>query len=59
MSLTEGQIQEITEKAKAWVTSPEGKKQIKETLKRIDEIKRELHEARQVDWRSLDRPMTI
>jgi len=53
------EIHKVAEKAGRWAASPEGKQRINELLLEAKECTEKLNRARQVNWRNLNRPMTI
>lgn len=48
-----------TERIVAWVQSPEGRQRIQQAFDEAERKLAELHEARRLDWRILQEPMTL
>ena len=51
----EDKIIEMTKR----VNSPEGQKIIREAMEKAEQMKRELDEARKIDWQTLHQPFDI
>lgn len=50
---------ESAERARAWVSSDEGRKQIEELLRRAKEARRRLAKARRINPKRLHQPVTL
>jgi len=56
---TQEELDELTQQTRAWASSEEGQRQIREALATAEETIRQLNMNRRIPWWRLKEPMTI
>jgi hypothetical protein len=59
MKYTQEELDDLTERTRAWAASPEGQQQIRDAVETAEKTIAEFEKSRRIPWWRLHEPMTL